>query len=100
MTFRIDPEARADVREHKRRRQTLDTRRRFTAEVRSCFDDVRRRPIAFPIHPDGDGDARVALLPGFPHLVLFRTDGADTTILAVLHAHSGPETVAAALARC
>ena len=99
MTFRIDPEARADVREQKRRRQNADTRRRFSARVQDCLDGIRARPTSFPVHPDGDGRARVALLQGFPYFVLFRTDGTDTVILAVLHVRSGPDAIATALAR-
>ena len=93
------PAARADLAAHKRRRENAATRKRFAAEIRACVAAIRRSPTSFAIFPNGDGTARVAKAATFPHLLLFRTDGRDATIITVLHGHSGPEAIVEALAR-
>ena len=75
----------------KQRRENARTRARFTDELRRGLADVRRNPQSFPVLPDGDGVARVARVASFPHLILFRSDGSETIVIAVIDVRSGPE---------
>ena len=99
MPFQIRDAAKADVRDAKRRRENRQTRVRLTDKLKRGLAAVRKGPQSFPILPDGDGVTRVARVASFPHLILFRSDGVNTVVIAVIDGRRGPEAFAEALAR-
>ena len=99
MAYVIRPQAKFDIKRAKAERRTAATRRRFTREANAALAAIGRRPRSFPFHPDGGGVVRVAQLATFPHLVLFFEDGDDAVVVALVHARSGPDTLAAAVSR-
>jgi len=100
MPLRILDDAKLDVRRARHRRETTATRSRFNAELRACYTEILKSPSSFARHPDADDPrVRVTTLRSFPYLVLYYDAPAETLILGICHAHSGPGTIADVLTR-
>ena len=93
-------QAKRDIHAARRRRQTAATRARLNEELRACFLLIQKRPTSFPRHPDAeDQHTRVAQLATLPLLVIFHTGAEEVRVLGVIHARSGPDTLAGVFAR-
>ena len=100
MPLKLLWEAEAQIRVARERRQTAATRARLNDELGACFRAIQKKPGAFPLHPDaGDSAVRGAQLATLPLLVLFHVGPNEVRVLGVVHARSGPDTLARVFAR-
>ena len=100
MPLRLLRQAEAQIRVARGRRQTAATRVRFNDELEVCLRAVQKKPGSSPKHPEAEDPAiRVAQLRTMPFLVLFHIAANDVRVLGVVHARSGPDTLASVFGR-
>ena len=100
MPLRILDEAKRDARIARRRRESVETRQRLNRELRACYTAISKSPSSDARHPDADDPlVRFVLLRSLPYVVLYYDDPAETLVLGVIDARSGPATIAKVLAR-